>query len=155
MSLLPTLTVKPLLYAIAVLALSLLLSNLGWWAHASSLGLQRDVADASRDAAMASLTAATTEKQAWKNKAGELAAANVAGQKVVDQLQRALQDAHAEQGRLQEEGRRAVAAAQAAADDADRTLKDFVDRYARQLRNPDCASALATVQRSCPAFEGY
>lgn len=155
MSLLPSLTVKALLYAIAVLALFLLLSNLGWWAHASSLGLQRDVVDATRDAAMASLTAATTEKQAWKNKAGELAAANVAGQKVVDQLQRALQDAQAEQGRLQEEGRRAVAAAQAAADAADRTLKDFVDRYARQLRNPDCAGALATVQQSCPALEGY
>jgi len=155
MSLLPTLTVKPLLYAIAVLALSLLLSNLGWWAHASSLGLQRDVADASRDVAVANLRVANTEKQVWKNKSDELALANLAGQKTIGTLQLELKAAQGEKHRLQAEGEKAIAAAQAAASDADRTLKDFIDRYARQLSNPDCAGALNVVQRACPALEGY
>lgn len=155
MSLLPSLAVKPLLYAIAVLALSLLLSNLGWWAHASSLGLQRDLADASKDVAVASFTAATTEKLAWKNKAGELEIANLASQKTIGTLQLELKTAQGEQHRLQAEGERSIAAAQAAAADADRTLKDFIHRYARQLSNPDCAGALNVVQKACPALEGY
>lgn len=155
MSLRSTAVGKPALYAIGVLALSLLLSNLGWWAHASALTLQRDVADASRDAADARVEAAGTEKQAWKNKAGELEIANLASQKTIDQLKIELAAAQGEKRRLQQDGQRAIAAAQAAATDADRTLKDFIDRYAKQLRNPDCAGALSVVQQACPALEGY
>jgi hypothetical protein len=142
-------------YALGVLALALLLSNLGWWAHASALGLQRDVADATRDAADARAEAVGTEKTAWKNKAGELEIANLAAQKTVDQLKIELATAQGEKHRLQQQGQQAIAAAQRAAADADRTLQQFVDRYAQQLRNPDCAGAMAVVQQSCPALEGY
>lgn len=155
MSLLSAAVGKPALYAIGVLALSLLLSNLGWWAHASALTLQRDVADASRDAADARVEAAATEKLAWKNKAGELEIANLAGQKTVDQLKIELAAAQGEKRRLQQQGQQAIAAAQAAASDADRTLQQFIARYTDQLRNPTCAGAMAAVQQSCPALEGY
>src|SRR5690606_23586851 len=68
MSILQSLSIKPLLYVIAALALFLLLSNLGWWVHASSLDLRADVAEANKDSALAVLDARTAERDAWKNK---------------------------------------------------------------------------------------
>lgn len=155
MSLIQSLSIKPLLYVIAALALFLLLSNLGWWVHASSLDLRADVAEANKDSALAVLDARTAERDAWKNKARELEVANLASQKTVEHLMVELKNAQGEQRRLLEEGQKAVAAAQAEAADADRALKNFVDRYARQISNPDCAGALAVVQQACPALEGY
>jgi len=146
---------KTLIYAFAALALLLMLSNLGWWAHASALGLQRDVAAADADTATAMRDAALTEKQAWKNKAGELEVANLATQKTIGYLQTELQRSQGERRRLEAAGQHAVAAAQAEAADADRTLKTFIARYAQQLSNPDCAGALAVLQQACPAMSGY
>jgi len=146
---------KPLLYTVAALALLLMLSNLGWWAHASALGLQRAVAVADADAAKATRDAVRTEQQAWKIRAGELEIANLAKQKAIDYMQVELKAAQGEQRRLHDAGQQAIAAAQAEATDADRTLKTFIARYARQLSNPDCAGALTVLQQACPAMDGY
>lgn len=155
MSLFQSLTIKPLLTAIAALALFLLLTNLGWWVHASALDLQRETAVATKDAAVAVIDVEKTEKQAWKDKARELEIANLASQKTVDHLKVELENAQGERRRLLVEGQKAIATAQVEAASADRALKNFIDRYARQLRNPDCAGALTVVQKSCPALEGY
>lgn len=155
MSLLESLSVKTLLYALAALALLLVLTNVGWSLHASALDLQRDVAVANKDSALALADGLKVERDAWKNKAGELEIANLASQKTVDHLKVELDLAQGEKRRLQAEGQKAVAAAQAEANDADRALKDFINRYAQQMRNADCAGALSVVQQACPALEGY
>ncbi|UZW62755.1 hypothetical protein [Lysobacter enzymogenes] len=152
---LDSISVKPLLYVIAALGLLLVLTNVGWGLHASALDLQRDVAVANKDSALALADALKVERDAWKNKAGELKVANLASQKTVDHLKAELELAQGEKRRLQAEGQEAVAAAQAEANDADHALRDFINRYAQQLRNADCAGALSVVQQSCPALEGY
>lgn len=155
MSFLSTLTVKPLLIAIGVLVMLLLASNAGWLMRANSLEAQRDMAKANADAADADRDGAYIERDAWKAKAGELAAANKGAQENIESLIGELEKQQGENLRLQESGRRAVAAAQAEAAEADRALKRFIDRYAEQLRHPDCAGALSAVQQACPALEGY
>jgi hypothetical protein len=154
-SLLQSITIKPLLYVTAALAVSLLLSNVGWWVNASTLRLRSKVANAEKDAALVTLDARTTERDAWKRKVVELHVANVASQQTTARLLTELANAQGERRRIQAEGQRAITAALAEAADADRTLKAFVDRYAKQVSAPDCAGALAAVQRACPALEGY
>ena len=148
MSLLAGVTVKPLAIALAIAGALLLASNLAWWGYAG--GLRADVAKAegARDAAV-------TERAAWKTRAGELHSANAAYDSEFAKLAGELQAAQAERARLQREHGEALEAARAAEADADRTLRAFMDRYAAQLRAPDCAGALASVQRLCPALEGY
>lgn len=155
MGFLSTLTVKPLLITIGALAVLLLASNGGWLLRANDLEAQRDVAKANAEAADADRDGAYTERDAWKTKAGELATANAAAMDNIESLVGELHKQQGENRRLQEAGRKAIAAAQADAADAERTLKNFIDRYAQQLRNPDCAGALAVVQQACPALEGY
>lgn len=155
MDLVSKFTVKPLLIAVVALLVLLLVSNGGWLVRTSSLSAQRDVAKAESKAEKARADHVATERDAWKNKAGELATANSAAQESIASLTGELQKQQGENLRLQAEGEKAVAAAQADAADAERALKNFIDRYARQLRNPDCAGALSVVQQACPALEGY
>ena len=140
--------VKPLAIALAAAVVLLLASNGAWWAHAARL-------EAGRDSAKADLNTRTTERDAWKQRAGELKAANTAYDAEFARLVQALKAAQAEHVRLETEGAAAIAAAEAAEADASRTLHAFMDRYAAQMRAPDCASAMASVQRFCPALEGY
>lgn len=148
MNLLAGLTVKPLAIALAIACAALLASNLAWWGFAG--GLRADVAQAkgARDTAV-------TERDAWKTRAGELTAANAAYDTEFAKLAGELKSAQAEHARIQRQHGAALAAAREAEADADRTLRTFMDRYAAQLRAPDCAGALTTVQRLCPALEGY
>lgn len=148
MGLLGAVTAKPLLITLAVVGAALVASNLGWYARASQLSAQRDAAGARS-------TAVETEREAWKAKAVDLKTANAAAQESIDSLTGELRVAQGEQRRLQQEGAQAIAAAQADAAEADRTLKNFIARYAQQIRNPDCAGAMAVVQQACPALEGY
>ena len=141
-------TVKGLAIALAVAVLLLLASNGTWFVHAAAL-------ESARDSARADLGNRTAERDSWKVRVDELSAANKAYGVAYGTLARELQAAQLENTRLQREGGEAIALAEAAARDADRTLKTFVGRYAEQLRHPDCASALANLQRFCPALEGY
>ena len=148
MGMLAGLTVKPLAIALAIAGALLLASNLAWWGHVGSLRAEVAKAEGTRDTAIMS-------RDAWKTRAGELTAANAAYDSEFAKLAGELKSAQAEHARLQREHATALAAAQEAEADADRTLRTFMDRYAAQLRAPDCAGALATVQRLCPALEGY
>ncbi len=148
MGLLGAVSVKPLLITLAVVGAALVASNAGWYARASQLSAQRD-------AAGARVTAVETERDAWKGKAAELKSANAAAQDGINSLTGELARVQGEQRRVQREGEQAVAAAKADAAEADRTLKNFIARYAQQIRNPDCAGAMAVVQQACPALEGY
>lgn len=148
MGLLSAATVKPLAIALAIAVGALLLSNGVWWAHAATL-------EAGRGKAEADLGTRTTERDAWKQRAGELKAANTTYDVEFARLAQELKSAQAESARLRSAHSTALAAAEAAEADATRTLHAFMDRYATQLRAPDCASAMASVQRFCPALEGY
>jgi hypothetical protein len=141
-------TIKGLAIALAAVSVLLLASNGIWWVHAARLG-------AGRDSAEADLGARTTERDAWKQRAGELKAANSAYDAEFKRLVEEHAAAQAEMVRLKAAHASALAEAQAAEADADRTLRAFMDRYAAQLRAPDCAGAMAAVARFCPALEGY
>ncbi|GGD45744.1 hypothetical protein [Pseudoxanthomonas indica] len=145
---LSALSVKPLLIALTICLVALLTSNAGWWVRASVLSSERDVAVADR-------AVLATSKDAYKVRVGELTAANRVYDAEYSRLAKELQLAQGETARLNAEGDRAVAAAQAKADEADRVLKTFMERYAQQVRVPDCAQALSTIQRLCPALGGY
>ncbi|GAA0721408.1 hypothetical protein [Dokdonella soli] len=71
-------------------------------------------------------------------------------------LNEANQAAQAEQNKAKAQAQRAaaaVAASQANAQDADRTLKAWMDKYARAARDPDCAKTLQ--DQLCAAASDY
>lgn len=155
MSVLSKLTVKPLLWLAAaqfvvIAALCGLLALQQHWYDAKI-----ETADARTETADAGANTARVERDAWKTRAAELDAANFAHQSVNATLRRLLGEAQRENTRLQDDGRAAVAAAEAAKDEADRTLAAWMGRYAEQVRAGDCAASLANVERACPAFGGY
>lgn len=139
---------KGALYAGGALVALLLASNLAWWVQAR--GLRADVREA-----VAEQRVLETERESWKNKAGELAEANTAMQGIITALQAELVQAQGEARRLDAEGRAAIAAARADASSAERQLIAFRERYQRQRATPDCAGALDALQQHCTQFEGY
>lgn len=139
---------KGMLYAAGGLAALLAASNLGWWVHASALRADLRVSAADNSVVV-------TEREAWKSKAGELAAANKGSQDIITALRAELKQAQGEARRLDAEGRAAIAAARADAEAAALRMAEFSKRYAGQRAVPDCAGALAAVQQHCPQFEGY
>lgn len=151
MSLLSGLTTTPLLWACGLLLAAC--AWLGWNNH--SLAAERDVAAAQRDTAVQRVGTVETERDAWKTRADELQAARAGDRRAIDMLRGLLAQAQGESARLEREGEQAVAAAQARAAEADRTLDAWMDRYAAQVRQGDCQTALAAVQQACPAMEGY
>lgn len=143
-----SLTVKPLLYAVAILALLVLV--LGGCLYVQ--GNRHDT------------TVAKLEQQAdgWRkdygvaaSKAAELEAANKGWQDTTAAVQAQLAAEQQQCADLSRQGDKAVAAAQAKAADADRTLKSFVDRYAQSVRAPDCAAALNALEGACPLIRAY
>ena len=139
---------KGALYVGVALSALLVVSNLGWWTLATVLRGDLRVCEA--DAGVV-----VTEREAWKSKAGELAVANGAGQKIVATLQGELEHAQGDARRLDSEGRAAIAAARADASAAARQLIAFRERYQRQRATPDCVGALEALQQHCTQFEGY
>ncbi|MDH5832166.1 hypothetical protein QFW80_16735 [Luteimonas sp. M1R5S18] len=142
------LSVKPLLYAVGVLLVAC--AGLG-----GALAVQQRWYGGQLATVTAARNTAQVSAEAWKVRAGELDLANAAFQDVNETLQGLLAKAQGENTRLQDEGRAAIAAAQAAAAAANRTLDTWLARYADQVRKGDCASALNAVQQACPAFNGY
>lgn len=133
----------------------LLLTSLGLGIALALARADRDRADAFRDTAVEGMRRAETERDAYKIRAGELDVANGAWSEAFRVQGRELERAQKDVVRLQREGQAAIAAAQAAAADADRTLKQFVDRFARESREPDCASALLHMEAKCSALSDY
>lgn len=144
MGLLSKFTVTPLLWACGLLLVAV-----------GVLGVRLHMKQADVDVAEARLVTAATERDAWKGVAQQSLGANAQWHDAFDQVHGLLKASQADRKRLQAEGQSAIAAAQAAAEDADRTLKAWMDRYAEQIRMGDCAAALNAVQLACPAMEGY
>ncbi len=148
MSLVCSLTVKPLLYACA--ALVLLSAGLG-----VALTVQHY---------RAASTQSELEKQAseWRVDAGachaqisQAKAANDGYVATVAQLQTALKEAQDQAATIQQQSTQAIAEADAAAADADKTLKAFMGKYAAQVKQTSCAQALQHVEAVCPALRDY
>lgn len=137
-----------LLGAIAVLGGALALQHVVLSARVAS-------AQAARDSAQAAATSLRASRDAFEQRATELATANAEWGRTVDVLQAELKRAQYEARRLDAQARAAVAAADARARDADRTLKRFVDQFAVESTRPDCARALANLEAQCPALSGY
>jgi len=151
LSLLSKLTVTPLLYACGALALL----SVGLSVALHVRGADLAAAQARTGEVAAERDAAVTERDAWKGEAERRGEANEAYADVVGTLHGELKLAQGERRRLEAAGRAAVAAAQAEARDAERTLQRLAAQFQAQSRVPDCAAATARVAQACPAFEGY
>lgn len=148
MSLIDSLAVKPLLIAACVL-LAVAVGEAGALAiqhyrHTSALAVSAGEAQAWR----VNFSAANTRVQ-------ELTAANAGYGETITQLQAALKEAQDQTTTIRKQSSQALAAAQAQAEDADRTLKAFMTRYAAQVKETTCAQALLHVESACPALTGY
>ena len=148
MSLLDKLAVKPLLYSVGALLLVVAILAIGWYVHATRLQADLDVQTMSASSASAAYMAGRT-------RVAELAAANEGWRETTTALQGELKRAQDQLVEVRRQGAAAVAAAEAKAADADRTLKTFMDRYAVQVKETACAQALQNVEAVCPAFRGY
>lgn len=151
MSLLAKFTVKPLLWTCA----ALLVACIGLSIALVVADSKRDTAEAQRATAIAERDTAVTERESHKQRSGDLLQANAAYTNLVKKLLAELKEAQGENQRISAAGQRAVAAAQAEAADADRTLKAFAAQFQAESRKPNCARALAAVGQACPALEGY
>ncbi|MCW0398767.1 hypothetical protein NB688_000581 [Xanthomonas sacchari] len=148
MSLIDSFAVKPLLITAGVL-LAVAIGEAGalaiqHYTHASALAVCTGEAEAWR----VNFSSANTRVQ-------ELSAANAGYGETVSQLQAALKEAQEQTTTIRQQSNEALAAAQAQADEADRTLKTFMTRYAAQVKETTCAQALLHVEAACPALTGY
>lgn len=145
---LSALSVKPLAITLVISVAALLASNGAWLVRAT-------VVKAERDTAQAGVRELMTARNAFGQRVAELTAANKVYDAEYAKLANELERAQHEMSRVNAEGERAVAAAQAKAAESERVLKTFMDRYAQQIRAPDCALALANLRTVCPKLEGY
>ena len=144
-------TVTPLLWACGLLLAAVaVLGGLLYTARADVAA-----ARARTEAAAATAGQRATERDAWKQAAEASAAAAGSWEAAFADMRVLLRQAQSEARRLDEAGKRAVAAAQAREVEANRTLDAWMARYANQVRVGDCAAALNAVQAACPAFEGF
>lgn len=148
MSLIDKLAIKPLLYAIGALLLMTAILAVGWYVHAAKLQADLDVQTVSASSANAAYMTSRT-------RVAELTAANKGWQATTSTLRDEIKRAQDQLVEVRQQGAEAVAAAEARAADADRTLKTFMDRYAVQVKETACAQALQNVEAVCPAFRGY
>jgi hypothetical protein len=148
MSLLSKLAVKPLLYAVGILALLCAGEGIALYVQAVRHSTEAATAKAESDQWRNSYAAAAT-------KSSELAVANIGWQDTVSQLQAQLASEQKQCAALAARNDQAIATARAEAADADAALKTFVDRFAAAQRKSDCAAALHALAASCPSLEGY
>lgn len=144
MSILDKFTVTPLLYAcLALLVIS------------GGLGVALKLKSADLAVAQQRVVAVITERDAWKDKAGQYATANRAFDSAFKKLAVELERQQSESNRIAAASRKAVIAAQADAVDADRALKRFAAKFQAESRKPACQRALETMAASCPAMGDY
>lgn len=113
------------------------------------------VANAASASAVAWANELQTSRDAWKGAAERMQAATTKWESAFATVHRLLQDAQRENARIDAANRAAVSAAQAREAEANRTLDAWMQRYAAQVRQDNCAAALSAVQAACPALEGY
>lgn len=141
-------TVKPLLWMVGVLAIAVAALSVG-------LVVVRANARAAAATYEGAAAACTAAKEGATTRVAELASANAGYGRTVAVLQAELGAAQGQVVTLKQQADSAIAAAEVREADANRTLKQFMNRYAGQARETRCALALTEVEASCPAFSGY
>lgn len=148
MSLLGTLTVKPLL----ILSGVLLLANIGQ-------GIALVVKSARHDAAIADKDRIASE---WRTDATHLRAdltdaigANQYSLTAIEKLEAELAAAQDQATRIRAQGVAAAAIERAGRQAAEARLKDYKAKYDAQVAQPDCARALNALEGVCSAFSEY
>lgn len=145
------LTVKPLLWVIGVLfVICVVLVSRG-----CALAADVRAANAATDTAQANVRTAVTERDAWKTRAEDNARSASVRTAERDLLADLLDQQQNETVRLVAEGEAAVARAQDAARDADRTLKAFTAQFQAAARTADCGAALTALNNACPTLRDY
>lgn len=143
------LTMKVLQY----IAGALLIACIGLGAKGCALAAERDNANLAAELADVEREAVGAEREAWKEKAAELIAANKAYDTAFDQLQAAAAEKQRQADAAAQQAAAAVAAAQRDEAKAERER----DEYRRLFGNKpkDCEAALQALDRVCPTLGGY
>ena len=115
-------------------------------------GLGKDATIASLQGDVATLQA---EKVALQTRVDDAVAGRAAADKIAADRLAILESERREARRLEDAGRQAVLAAEQARIDAERTLGEFIDRYAEEVRKPECSAALDQLETSCSALSDY
>ena len=151
MSLLDKFTVTPLLYACGALLVACIAlgGTVAWKSHTQA------TLQAKLDTALAKIDTASTERDAWKGRVDELAAANGAYTNALQVLRAELDKCQADKATVANQGKQAEAAARRAAADADAALQSFTAQFQQASHGGKCAVALAAMQQACPSLEGY
>lgn len=111
------------------------------------------LAQGARDTAAADAKVAAGRAATAEAKILELAQANAGFAANEAVLRAELEHCQMEFQRIREENGAALLQAQRDRADAERTLEQFVARFA--ARTPSCAAALASLDRACPALGSY
>jgi hypothetical protein len=110
------------------------------------------IAGLGKDATIASLQGALSTAQAEKATLQQgldtAVAARTAAETIAKQRLDILERERADHARVRDANLAAIKAAEAARIDAERTLGTFMDRYAEQLRNPECVTTLNRLEAS-------
>jgi hypothetical protein len=142
------LTVKPLLYVVGVLVLTVA-------GMAVALALKSADSRAAAATADGLLTSCSASRDGAVIRVQELVKANAGYGETVAALRSELRLAQQQAVTLRVQSEAALAAAEAREADANLTLAQFMNRYASQARETRCALALTEMEASCPAFSGY
>lgn len=117
------------------------------------------IAGLGKDATIASLQGALSTAQAEKVTLQQgldtAVAARTSAETIAKERLDILERERADHARVRDANSAAIKAAEAARLDAERTLGTFMDRYAEQLRNPECVTALNRLEASCAALSDY
>lgn len=123
----------------------LLLANAGQALYAYKL--KADVATA--EAAVATVTG---ERDAAKKTATDNFNASEGWKKIANERRDLLIACQNENTRMREENDQAIEDADAKRKDAERALKTFIEKYAADVRTPDCAAARRELDAKCPVI---
>ncbi|PJK03869.1 hypothetical protein CO615_00015 [Lysobacteraceae bacterium NML75-0749] len=144
--LIASLTVKPLLWAVAVLLVLLLGS---WWAHRVQIGalqVQVRAAEEARDAAR-------SERDNWESATVTAAFVADANNEAIKKVRGLLEQQQAACLAIGEQNRQAAERADAVARRAERELSDYRRRAAGA--GAGCEAALKQMEVACPALSNY
>lgn len=121
-------------------------------AYQTIAGLGKDATIASLQGAVSTLEA---EKVTLQQGLDTAVAARTSAETIAKERLDILERERREHARVRDANTAAIKAAEAARVDAERTLGTFMDRYAEQLRNPECVTALNRLEASCEALSDY
>jgi len=148
MKLASAVTVKPLLYVIGILLLTVT-------GLAVALALKSADSEAAAATSEGLLATCAAGRDGAVTRVQELVEANAGYGETLATVRSELRLAQQQTVTLRVQSNAALAAAEVREADANKTLAQFMNRYASQARETRCALALTEMEASCPAFSGY